>query len=153
MISLFLFAAVTGLIYTGVAEGAISAKLQLKAMEVDWSLHVGLTGALNNPVALATYDENRYRLSVMQHSRRPLPERIVPAMTEHLQIMEHIQGGEAEQAVPWSELICRKRCAGGVLSTVLGKCSRRPDKGLAVSTALHRFGYGFFMEIDAISRK
>jgi len=81
------------------SEGAISAQLQLRAMEVDWSLHAWLTGALNNPVALAVYEENRYRLSVMQHSRRPLPERIIPAMTEHLQIIDHIQTGAPEKAV------------------------------------------------------
>ncbi len=81
------------------SEGTITAALQLKAMEVDWSLHAYLAAALNNPVALGVYEENRYRLSVMQHSRRPLPERIIPAMTEHLQIIEHIRSGAPELAV------------------------------------------------------
>ncbi|AFK60808.1 GntR family transcriptional regulator [Advenella kashmirensis WT001] len=110
------------------SEGAISAQLQIKAMEVDWSLHAWLTGALNNPVALAVYDENRYRLSVMQHSRRPLPERIIPAMTEHLQIIDHIQAARRNRPCRRSEPICRKPCAGGVSLITTGSCSKQSDK-------------------------
>jgi DNA-binding FadR family transcriptional regulator len=44
-------------------------------------------------------DDNSERLTELQHSRRPLPERLVPAMKEHLQILDTLQAGNPEAAM------------------------------------------------------
>lgn len=80
-------------------KGHATVALQIRAMEVDWSLHRTLAQALGNPSALAIYEENCDRINVMQHSRRPLPERIVPAMEEHLLILDRLENKDAEAAM------------------------------------------------------
>lgn len=79
--------------------GIITPELQRKAMDVDWSMHQALAGALDNPMAQHTYANNCDRIAVMQHSRRLLPERIIPAMEEHLLIIDAILDGSGEDAM------------------------------------------------------
>lgn len=79
--------------------GIITPQLQRKAMDVDWSMHLALAGALDNSMAQRTYANNCDRITVMQHSRRLLPERIIPAMEEHLLIIDAILGGAEEDAI------------------------------------------------------
>ncbi len=80
------------------ARHDITPSLQREAMAVDWALHTTLADALGNESAREIYARNRDRISVIQHSRPLLPDRIVPAMEEHLQIMDAIAGGNEEQA-------------------------------------------------------
>lgn len=80
------------------ATGGITPALQREAMEVDWALHMGLADALDNDSARQIYARNRDRISVIQHSRPLLPDRIVPAMHEHLAIMDAIAAGDEERA-------------------------------------------------------
>lgn len=80
------------------ARNGITASLQREAMAVDWSLHGTLADALGNATVRAIYAQNRDRISVMQHSRPLLPDRIVPAMEEHLAIIDAIQGGDEQAA-------------------------------------------------------
>ncbi|HEX7387571.1 MAG TPA: GntR family transcriptional regulator [Castellaniella sp.] len=80
----------------------ITPELQRWAMAVDWKMHLTLAGALGNPLAARVYASNHDRITVLQLSRRFLPERIVPAMDEHLHIIEAIESGQegvAMQAV------------------------------------------------------
>ena len=80
----------------------ITPELQQWAMAVDWKLHLALASALNNPLAADVYGSNHDRITVLQQSRRLLPERIVPAMDEHLCIIDAIlarRGADAMQAV------------------------------------------------------
>jgi DNA-binding GntR family transcriptional regulator len=78
------------------AREGITPELQRWAMAVDWKLHLALAGALGNPLAARVYASNHDRITVLQLSRRFLPERIIPAMDEHLGIIEAIQSGEEE---------------------------------------------------------
>ncbi|XOT95027.1 FCD domain-containing protein, partial [Alcaligenes pakistanensis] len=80
-------------------SGVVTTALQIQAMEVDWALHRYLAQALHNRSAITIYEENCDRINVLQHSRRPLPERIVPAMKEHLQILDTLQAGNPEAAM------------------------------------------------------
>ena len=80
------------------ARRDITPSLQREAMAVDWALHTALADALDNDSAREIYGRNRDRISVIQHSRPLLPDRIVPAMEEHLAIMDAIAGGDAERA-------------------------------------------------------
>lgn len=80
------------------ARHGITPSLQREAMAVDWALHSALSDALDNDSARDIYDRNRDRISVIQHSRPLLPDRIVPAMEEHLGIMDAIAAGDEERA-------------------------------------------------------
>ena len=77
----------------------ITPELQQWAMAVDWQLHQTLAAALDNPLAADAYASNRDRITVLQQSRRLLPERIVPAMDEHLLIIDAILEGRPHDAV------------------------------------------------------
>lgn len=80
------------------ARRGITPSLQREAMAVDWALHSALADALDNDSARAIYAGNRDRISVIQHSRPLLPDRIVPAMEEHMAIMDAIADGDEERA-------------------------------------------------------
>ncbi|ATE62576.1 GntR family transcriptional regulator [Thauera sinica] len=80
------------------ARSGVTPSLQREAMAVDWSLHAALADALGNDSAREIYLRNRDRISVIQHSRPLLPDRIVPAMEEHLAIMDAITGGSEDDA-------------------------------------------------------
>ncbi|MBS0345454.1 MAG: GntR family transcriptional regulator [Proteobacteria bacterium] len=80
------------------AREGITPALQQEAMQVDWDLHTALSEALGNDSAREIYARNRDRISVMQHSRPLLPDRIIPAMGEHLAILDAVAGGDENAA-------------------------------------------------------
>jgi DNA-binding GntR family transcriptional regulator len=80
------------------ARGGVTPSLQREAMAVDWALHSALCDALANAGAREIYARNRDRILVIQHSRPLLPDRIVPAMEEHLAILDAVAGGDEEAA-------------------------------------------------------
>lgn len=80
------------------ARGGVTPSLQREAMAVDWALHGAISGALDNPTVRGIYAQNRDRISVLQHSRPLLPDRIVPAMEEHIEIIDAILGGDEHAA-------------------------------------------------------
>lgn len=80
------------------ANEGITPALQQEAMQVDWDLHTALSEALGNDSAREIYARNRDRISVMQHSRPLLPDRIIPAMGEHLAILDAVAGGDENAA-------------------------------------------------------
>lgn len=80
------------------AREGITPALQNEAMQVDWELHTALSEALGNDSAREIYARNRDRISVMQHSRPLLPDRIIPAMGEHLAILDAVAGGDENAA-------------------------------------------------------
>jgi len=80
------------------AAAGITPLLQREAMSVDWTLHSTLATALGNSGAKDIYERNRDRILVIQHSRPLLPDRIVPAMREHLEIIDAIVNGDEQQA-------------------------------------------------------
>lgn len=75
----------------GRARSAPGPELSPQAIATDLSLHDALSSGLTSRLARRIYDENRVRLSVIQNTRPFLPERIVSAMTEHLEIMAALE--------------------------------------------------------------
>lgn len=80
------------------ARIGITPSLQREAMDVDWALHTTLADALGNGSVREIYARNRDRISVIQHSRPLLPDRIVPAMVEHIAILDAIASGDEQRA-------------------------------------------------------
>lgn len=80
------------------ARTGITPSLQREAMAVDWALHAALADGLRNESVREIYARNRDRISVIQHSRPLLPDRIVPAMEEHLAILDAISSGDEQLA-------------------------------------------------------
>ena len=81
------------------AERRMTPDLPRRAMRTDLSLHDALSGGLDNPLAAEAYRVNRDRIAVIQNTRPFLPDRIVPAMREHLAIIEALERRDAEAAV------------------------------------------------------
>ena len=81
------------------AERAMTTDLQRRAILTDLSLHDALSTGLANPLAAEAYRVNRDRIAVIQNTRPFLPDRIVPAMTEHLLIIDALARRDAEATV------------------------------------------------------
>lgn len=70
-----------------------------RAIRTDLSLHDALSRGLDNPIAADVYAVNRDRIAVVQNTRPFLPDRIVPAMQEHLEIIGALERRDASAAV------------------------------------------------------
>ncbi len=81
------------------AERAVTPDLPRRAILTDLTLHDALATGLGNPMATAAYVANRDRIAVIQNTRPFLADRIVPAMREHLAILEALSRRDAEAAV------------------------------------------------------
>lgn len=81
------------------AETAMTPELPARAIRTDLSLHDFLAGGLDNPLTAAAYEVNRDRIGVIQNTRPFLPDRMVPAMREHLAIIDALERRDAEEAV------------------------------------------------------
>ena len=68
------------------------------AIATDLSLHDTLSAGLESRLARRVYAENRVRIAVIQNTRPFLTDRIVSAMTEHLDIIEALDARDAEAA-------------------------------------------------------
>ena len=73
--------------------------LPRRAILTDLTLHDALSTGLDNPLAAGAYRVNRDRIAVIQNTRPFLPDRIVPAMHEHLAIIDALERRDAEEAV------------------------------------------------------
>lgn len=89
------------------AERAMTPDLPRLAIETDLSLHDMLSTGLDNPLAAEAYRSNRNRIAVIQNTRPFLPDRIVPAMQEHLSIIDALEARDAEAAVAGIAEHCR----------------------------------------------
>ena len=81
------------------AEREMTPDLPRAGGRTDLSLHDALATGLANPLAAEAYRVNRDRIAVIQNTRPFLPDRIVPAMREHLAIIEALERRDAEAAV------------------------------------------------------
>lgn len=81
------------------AQQNLTPLLPDEAIAVDLSLHDALAQELKNPLLEQCYEENRNRIAVIQNSRPFLQDRIVPAMEEHIKIIEAIEAGNEAAAV------------------------------------------------------
>ncbi|MDR7126764.1 FCD domain-containing protein [Pseudotabrizicola sp. 4114] len=75
------------------------ADLSRRALATDLSLHDFMAGGLDNIFLRQAYEANRNRITVIQNARVFLPDRVIPAMEEHLAIMDAIDSGSAGAAV------------------------------------------------------
>lgn len=75
-----------------------SADLSRRALATDLSLHDFMAGGLDNIFLRQAYEANRNRITIIQNVRTFLPDRVIPAMEEHLKIIDAIEGGNAEGA-------------------------------------------------------
>jgi DNA-binding GntR family transcriptional regulator len=89
------------------AEHRMTPDLPRRAVVTDLTLHDALASGLDNPLAAEAYRANRNRIAVIQNSRPFLPDRIVPAMREHLAIIEALVRRDAEAAVAGIAEHCR----------------------------------------------
>lgn len=78
------------------------ANLPPRAIQVDLSLHDYLAIGLENPWLEQAYEANRMRVAIIQNARPFLPDRILSAMQEHLDI---IAGLEAQDGAIVQEAI------------------------------------------------
>lgn len=81
------------------AEREMTPELPRRAVLTDISLHDALATGLANGYATDAYRVNRDRIAVIQNTRPFLPDRIVPAMREHLAIIAALERRDAEAAV------------------------------------------------------
>ena len=81
------------------AERAMTPDLPRRAILTDLTLHDTLSTGLGNPLAASAYAVNRDRIAVIQNTRPFLPDRIVPAMREHLAIIGALERRDAAAAV------------------------------------------------------
>ena len=81
------------------AEREMGPDLPRRAILTDLSLHDALSTGLDNPLARGVYAVNRDRIAVIQNTRPFLADRIVPAMEEHLAIIEALRRRDPEAVV------------------------------------------------------
>lgn len=81
------------------ALARMTPELPARAILTDLSLHDALATGLANPITSEVYAVNRDRIAVVQNTRAFLPDRIVPAMQEHLGIIEALERRDADAAV------------------------------------------------------
>ncbi|MFT3975107.1 MAG: GntR family transcriptional regulator [Amaricoccus sp.] len=81
------------------ALARMTPELPRRAILTDVSLHDALASGLDNPIAAEVYAVNRDRIAVVQNTRPFLTDRIVPAMQEHLAIIDALERRDAEAAV------------------------------------------------------
>lgn len=74
------------------------ADLSRRALATDLMLHDFMAGGLDNPLLRRAYEANRNRITVIQNVRTFLPDRVIPAMQEHLAIIDAIDSGSTEAA-------------------------------------------------------
>ena len=72
--------------------------LPRQAIAVDLSLHDRLSGWLDSALMTQLYADNRSRIAIIQNVRPFLPDRIVPAMEEHLRIIAALEAGDIGRA-------------------------------------------------------
>lgn len=73
--------------------------LSRRALQTDLSLHDFMSTGLDNPFLRQAYRANRNRITVIQNARSFLPDRVVPAMQEHLDIIAALESGDVDAAV------------------------------------------------------
>jgi DNA-binding GntR family transcriptional regulator len=81
------------------ALARMTPELPRRAILTDLSLHDALATGLANPITSEVYAVNRDRIAVVQNTRAFLPDRIVPAMQEHLEIIDALERRDADAAV------------------------------------------------------
>ena len=80
------------------ARQSLANGLPRQAIAGDLSLHDRLSGWLDSALMTQLYADNRSRIAIIQNVRPFLPDRIVPAMEEHLRIIAALEAGDIGRA-------------------------------------------------------
>lgn len=80
------------------AQSHPGADLSRRALATDLTLHDFMASGLANPFLRQAYEANRNRITIIQNVRSFLPDRVVPAMQEHLAIIKAIDSGDPDIA-------------------------------------------------------
>ncbi len=80
------------------AQTDMTQDLPHRAITTDQSLHKALAAGLGTGLAMRLYAENSDRIAVIQNTRPFLPDRIVPAMEEHLRIIAALEARDVAVA-------------------------------------------------------
>lgn len=81
------------------ARDEMTPDLPARAIATDLTLHEALATGLDNPLATDLYRVNRDRIAIIQNTRPFLPDRIVPAMQEHLAIIDALAARDTDAAI------------------------------------------------------
>lgn len=81
------------------AKSNMTPELPRRAITTDLSLHNALSRGLGTRLAKRLYAENSDRIAIIQNTRPFLPDRIVSAMEEHLQIIAALEERDEDRAI------------------------------------------------------
>ena len=78
----------------------ITPELQVEAVEIDWHTHDVIVDSLDNEIIAETYRINAARIRLMRGTGNRLPPtRVVPALSEHLDILNACRERDEGKAV------------------------------------------------------
>ncbi len=80
------------------AEKNVDSALLKQAYEVDWELHNGLIAAMNNEVLTDIHRRNADKVRLIRLNARYTPSRVLPAMQEHLIVIDALLEQRTEDA-------------------------------------------------------
>ena len=82
------------------AKGRISDRLLDDAQTVDWGLHDLMIDSMGNEIVSSVYRVNSMKIRLMRLERSVItPDRLLPAMTEHLAIIDALKTRNAARVV------------------------------------------------------
>ncbi len=82
------------------AERPITTGLQEEAVEVDWRMHDAFIDSLGNEIITESYRINAARIRLMRGAGNRLPpQRVVPALKEHLAILTTCKARDVSGAI------------------------------------------------------
>lgn len=81
------------------AASGIDRALQDEAVEIDWRMHDEIIDSLGNEVVSRNYRLNAARIRLMRVNNRLVHERLVSALSEHLDVLRAARTRDAEAAV------------------------------------------------------
>lgn len=81
------------------AASGTDRALQDEAVEIDWQMHDEIIDSLGNEVVSRNYRLNAARIRLMRVNNRLIQERLVTALSEHLDVLRAAKSGDADAAV------------------------------------------------------
>ncbi len=76
------------------AEQHVDKPLRAEALEVDWAFHDGLIAVMHNEILSEIHRRNSDKVKIIRLNARFSASRILPAMREHLAIIDAILAGD-----------------------------------------------------------
>jgi DNA-binding GntR family transcriptional regulator len=80
------------------AENGVDESLLQEAYDIDWALHNGLVAVMNNEVLTDIHRSNADKVRLIRLNARFTPSRVLPAMREHLVVIDALLEKRSEDA-------------------------------------------------------